>query len=67
MRGRSRRWEDYKKDLSITPTKNKSDVRDFNLKNGKTEAEKAKDKEDLLSDWDDTIVSEVIRVANGPI
>ena len=51
----------------MTPTKNKSDVRDFNPKSGKTEAEKAKDEEDLLSDWDDTIVSEVIRVANGPI
>ena len=51
----------------MTPTKNKSHVRDYNPEGWKTEAEKGKDEEDLLSDWDDTIVSEVIRVANGPI
>ncbi|PYH63982.1 uncharacterized protein BO88DRAFT_447329 [Aspergillus vadensis CBS 113365] len=66
MRGGSRRWEDYEKDLSMTPTKHKSHVRDFDQKGGKTEAEEGKD-EDLLSDWDDTIVSEVIRIANSPI
>ncbi|OJZ79649.1 hypothetical protein ASPFODRAFT_714066 [Aspergillus luchuensis CBS 106.47] len=49
MRGGSRRWEDYEKDLSMTPTKNKSHVRDFNPKGWKTEAEKGKDEEDLLS------------------
>ncbi|CAK45818.1 uncharacterized protein An08g11480 [Aspergillus niger] len=64
MRGRSRRWEEYETDLLNTPTKHRTHMENFKPNDGKTEVAKGEDEEDLLSDWDDTIVSEVIQIAD---
>lgn len=43
MRGRSRRWEEYEKDLAETSTKHRIHMRKLKPNNGKTEAVKGED------------------------
>ncbi|OJJ48188.1 hypothetical protein ASPZODRAFT_130135 [Penicilliopsis zonata CBS 506.65] len=49
--GKSCRWEEYQKDLLRTPSK--------------VRPKKTVEEEDLLSDWEDAVLSEVIRIADG--